>query len=148
MTQTREVDRPGAPLHYPEFLKLAAGILIGLLALGYLPTLRSAGEEGVSAMVAGSGMSLVGSVAGTMPLLLSSSRTSVEIMPALMGSIVVRILAVLALTAAVAWSGMFAIRPLLVWVAISHAALLVADTRYARAQVRSKPSATKVGGGA
>ena len=136
MTQVREQRlRPQAL--YLGFLKLAAAILIGLLALGYLPTVRSAGEEGVAAMIAGSGVSLAASVAGTLPLLLSRASTPVEIMPAVMGSIALRLVAVLALAAAVVWSGTLATRPLLVWVALSHAGLLVADTLYARGRVRS-----------
>lgn len=122
---------------YLSFLKLAAAILVGLLALGYLPTVRAAGEEGVSAMAAGSGVSLVASVVGTVPFLLSQARTPAEIMPAMMGSIALRLAAVVTLAAAVVVSGSFATRPLLVWVAISHAGLLVADTVWARARVRS-----------
>ena len=122
---------------YPGFLKLAAAILIGLLALGYLPTVRAAGGEGVAAMVAGGGVSLVASVVGTVPFLLSQARAPAEIMPAVMGAIALRLAAVVVLAAAVVVSGSFATRPLLLWVAISHAGLLVADTLWARARVRS-----------
>ncbi len=122
---------------YLGFLKLAATILVGLFALGYLPTVRTAGEEGVSAMVAGGGVSLVASVAGTIPFLLSQARTPAEIMPAVMGSIALRLAAVVALATAVVLIGIFAIRPLLVWVGLSHAWLLVADTLWARGRVRS-----------
>ena len=135
MTQLREAT---ANPSYASFLKLAAAILIGLLVLGYLPTARSAGEDGIPAMVAGNAVSLVASVVGTLPFLLSHSRTAVEIMPAIMGSIALRLTVAILLTAAVVWSGVVATRPLLVWVAISHAGLLVADTLYARGQVQSK----------
>ena len=126
---------------------LAAAIAVALLALGYLPTKRLAGSEGVPAMFAGSGVSLVGSVAGTVPLLLSRGRTAVEIMPVLLGSIAVRMAAVVVLAVAVAWSGTFAIRPLVAWVAISHAGLLIADTLYAHGEVRSRSQAIKTGDG-
>ena len=136
MTQVPE-QRLHPQARYPGFLKLAAAILIGLLAVGYLPTVNSAGDEGVSAMFTGSGVSLLASVAGTLPLLLSQARTPVEMMPAVMGSIALRLVAVVALAAAVVWSGTLATRPFLVWVAISHVGLLVADTLYARGRVRS-----------
>ncbi len=132
MTRIRETHPS-----YLSFLKLAAAILVGLFALGYLPTVRSAGEDGVPAMFAGGGVSLAASVAGTVPFLLSQARTAVEIMPAVMGSIALRLGVVVVLAAAVVWSGMLATRPLLVWVALSHAGLLVADTLWARGRVRS-----------
>ena len=138
MTDIRE-DR----VRYGRFLKLAAAVLIGLLALGYLPTVRSAGADGVSAMVAGGAVSLAASVAGTLPLLLSHGRTPADVMPAVMGSIALRLTLVILLTATVVWSGTFATRPLLIWVAISHVCLLVADTLYARGVVRSMAPSPK-----
>ena len=86
MTQTIEGGIPAAS--YPTFLRMAAGILVSFLALGYLPTARLAGDEGVRAMAAGCGVSLAGSVVGTLPLLLSRSQTAIEAMPAVIGSIV------------------------------------------------------------
>ncbi len=132
---TRILEATAQP-SYLGFLKLAAAILIGLFALGYLPTVRSAGEDGVSAMIAGGGVSLAASVAGTVPFLLSQARTPAEIMPAVMGSIALRLAAVALLASAVALSGAFATRPLILWVAISHVGLLVADTLWARSKVR------------
>ncbi len=147
MTPIREDGSPKAQGQYLRFLALAAAILLGLFALGYQPTARLAGEEGVSAMAAGGGVGLMGSVAGTLPFLLSRSRTQVEVVPVVMGSIALRLAVVVLLAAAVVLSGAFATRPLVVWVAISHACLLVADTIYARGQIRAK-TAIKVGGGA
>ena len=145
MTQTIETGIPAAS--YPRFLGNAAGILASLLALGYLPTARLAGDEGVRAMAAGCGVSLVGSVVGTVPFLLSRSRTAIEAMPVVIGSIALRMAAVIALASLTALTGLFAVKPLLVWVAISHAGLLVADTVYARAEVRGKTGAIPPKGG-
>ncbi len=125
---------------YLGFLKLASAILVGLFVLGYLPTVRSAGEDGVSAMFAGGGVSLAASVAGTVPFLLSQARTPAEAIPAVMGSIALRLAVVVVLATAVVLTGTFAIRPLLVWVAISHAGLLVADTHYGRGRIRAMQS--------
>ena len=121
-----------------SFLKLAAVILVSLLVLGALPTIRLTGKEGLWAMVMGCGVSLVGSAAGTVPLLMSRGRTQVEALPSVLGSIVLRMAAVIALAAAVALSGLFATKPLLVWVAISHLGLLVADTIFARREVLAR----------
>ena len=85
----------------------------------------------------------MGSVAGTLPLLMSRSRTAAEAMPAVMGSIVLRMASVLALAAVVAAVGAFAIKPFLLWVAFSHVGLLFPDTVYARNQVRLKPEAAR-----
>ncbi len=157
MTQIREPDPQGtaaAKDQYLGFLKALAGILAVLLVLGYLPTARLAGDDGIAAMVAGCGVSLVGSAAGTVPFLLSRSWTPVESMPVLMGSIALRIVVVVALAALAALTFELAIRPFLVWVALSHASLLVADTSYARAQVRlaegrvtARDRANQTGGG-
>ena len=133
------------------FLKLAAGILAALLILGYIPTVRLAGDKGISAMLVGCGVSLAGSMAGTMPLLLSRSRTAIEAVPVLLGSIALRLTVVMALAAAVALLGPLAVKPFLVWVGLSHLGLLVADTLYARGEVRAKEltaGAIKDGAGA
>ena len=145
MTQIRELLPPKEDQRvtaatgdrYLGLLKALAGILVVLLVVGYLPTARLAGEQGVVAMVAGCGVSLMGSVAGTVPFLLSRNWTPVESMPVLLGSMALRIVVVVALAAAAALTFELAIKPFLIWVAISHAGLLVADTSYARAQVRS-----------
>ena len=102
-------------------------------------------------MLVGCAVSLVASVAGTMPLLWSRSRTPVEAMPVLMGSIALRLTVVIALAAAVVFLGSLAVKPFLVWVAVSHVGLLVADTLYARGEVRAKETmagAIKGGAGA
>ncbi len=123
---------------YLGFLKLAAGILTMLLLLGYLPTVRMAGDKGLSAMFAGCGVSTVGSMAGTVPLLLSRGRSSVEAVPVLLGSIALRLTVVIALAAAVALLSTLAVKPFLVWVGLSHVGLLVADTLYALGEVRAR----------
>ena len=142
MTQTLEAGIPAAG--YPRFLRNAMGILASLFALGYLPTARLAGTEGVRAMAAGCGVSLVGSLVGTVPFLVSRSKTAVEALPAVIGSIALRMVSVIALATAVALSGLFAVKPLLLWVVISHVGLLVADTLYARAQVQSREETASI----
>ncbi len=138
MTRISEGGASAAWERYPRFLTTSAGILAALFAAGYLPTARLAGEEGIMAMATGGGTSLVGSLAGTVPLVMSRSRTPIEAMPVLIGSIALRMVVVVALAALVAWAAPVATKPFLVWVAVSHAGLLVADTIFARGVVRAK----------
>jgi len=145
------ITEQGGPARYLGFLKWSGGILTALLTLGYLPTMRLAGERGILAMVAGCGVSLASSVAGTMPFLLVRGRSASEAVPVLLGSIALRLIAVLTLAGITAWVGLFANKPFLLWVAISHVSLLVADTLYARAEVRARtvpPAAGATEGGA
>lgn len=151
MTRSSEQGSPADRDRYLGFLKLAAGILAALLIVGYLPTVRLAGDKGITAMLAGCGVSVVGSMAGTIPLLLSRGRTAVEAVPVLLGTIALRLTVVVLLAAAVALAGLVAIKPFLVWVAASHVGLLVADTLYARGEVRARDlaaGAIKDGAGA
>ncbi len=140
MTRISEVgaDVSATRERYLGFLALAAAVLAVLMILGYLPTERLAGSEGISAMVVACGLSLLASAFGALPFLLIQFKTQAEAMPAVLGSIVLRMALVIAVATAVAWSGILANRPFLIWVALSHAVLLVVDTRYALAEVRSK----------
>lgn len=137
------ISEQGSSARYLGFLKWSGGILAALLTLGYLPTMRLAGERGITAMVAGCGVSLAGSVAGTVPFLLARGRGVTETVPALLGSIALRLIVVMTLAGITAWVGLLANRPFLLWVAVSHVGLLVADTLYARAEARARtPVAT------
>ncbi len=138
MTRNSEQAGPAARGRYLGFLKLVAGVLAALLTLGYLPTMRWTGDKGVSAMVAGCAVSLVGSVAGTLPLLLSRGRSQIEAVPVVLGSIALRLTVVVLLAAAVALLSPVAIEPFLIWVGISHVSLLVVDTLYARSEVLAR----------
>ena len=89
-------------------------------------------------MVAGCVVSLVGSVAGTLPLLLSRGRSQIEAVPVVLGSIALRLTVVVLLAAAVALLSPVAIEPFLIWVGISHVSLLVVDTLYARSEVLAR----------
>lgn len=139
MTRTEvDVTADGSPAdgrEYLGFLARALAVIAGLLVLGYVPTVRLAGDGAVPAMLAGCGLSLVASLAGTVPIVLARQRTALEAMPSVIGSITLRIALVLALATAAALSGWFVNKPLLLWVAISHVGLLVVDTHFARTQL-------------
>ena len=106
-----------------------------LMLVGAWPTMRLAGEGSIAAMLAGCGLSLIASLAGSVPIWRAWNKPPQETLPAMMGSIVLRFAAAFVLGIAAAATGWFATRPLLLWLAISYVGLLVADVRFARAQL-------------
>lgn len=123
---------------FSKFVAVAVGILAVLWLLGYLPTVRFAGESAVVPMVVGGLVSLAASLAGTVPILLAAHKPATESVPSLMGAIALRLAVALVLSLALALSGLLAVEPFLLWVAISHAGLLIADTYFAKAHMRAK----------
>lgn len=111
-----------------QFLLLAGAIVALLLVLGWVPTRRLAGDAGPPAMIAGCLVSLLASLAGTVPVLLARRRSHVEMVPAALGATATRLGVVVVAAAAVALSGVVETKPLLLWVVISHGGLLIADT--------------------
>lgn len=127
---------------YVRFLALAAGVVVAVGAIGVLPTRRLAGEEGLPALIAGCLVGLLSSALGGLPVVLIRDRTPVGRMMAIMGSMGARLLAVAILGVAAVLSGRFAPVPLLLWIAISYAALLGVDAWYAlRTQGSGPPQA-------
>ncbi len=142
MTRKQEemsVDR----MPYPRFIALAVGIVVGLWALGYLPTRRFVGEEAMPAMLMAGVLALVASLVGTLPLLNVRGRPPVEKVSAVLGAIALRLLAILVLAAAVLLSGFLAGKPFLVWVVLTHLGLLIADTLFAKAEMRADDRALR-----
>lgn len=135
MTTMDEFSReePGtATRPYLSFLSLTAGIVVALLAIGLIPTRRLAGDEAVTAMLAGCAISFAAALLGTVPVILARGQAAPATVPAVMASIAVRLGAVIVLGVAAAWSGWFETVPLLIWLVLSHAALQVADIRFTR----------------
>lgn len=124
---------------YPRYAALAAAILAGLAAIGIPATLRLAGERGLAALALACAVSLVASLAGSVPVHAARGRGFPAAMPAVMGSIALRLAAVLFLGLAAALSGLVATAPFLVWLGVSHAGLLVADTAFALGATRPAP---------
>lgn len=124
---------------YRVFAATAAGATVLLVLLGWLPTGRLAGADGVAAMLAACAIGLVGSLVGGLPVALAAraDRSAPSGRPATppvfraMAGTGLRFAVVVALVAAVGLSGRLPLRPLLVWTAISYLALLAVDTRYA-----------------
>ncbi len=125
---------------YGRFLAYSAATVAALVAVGYLPTRNLGSEAAIPAMLAGCGLALVASLAGTVPLVLARGRRPQEAMPALLGSLALRLIVAIGLAVAAALSGLFAVVPLLVWLLLAHLALLAVDTHYALSLVKSPGS--------
>jgi hypothetical protein len=127
---------------YVRFLALAAGVAVIVGAIGAIPTRRLAGDEGLPALIAGCLVGLLSSALGGLPIALMRDRTPAGRVLAMMGSMGARLLAVGILGVAAVLSDRFAPVPLLLWIAISYAALLGVDAWYAlRAAQGSGPQA-------
>lgn len=127
--------RPAAG--YARFLALAVAVTVAVGAIGVVPTRRLAGEEGLPALLAGCLIGLLSSALGGLPIALWRDRTPAGRVTAMMASTAVRLLAVAVLGIAAALSGQLARMPLLLWIAISYAALLGVDAWYALRQQRT-----------
>lgn len=114
---------------YLSFLGLAGGILAALVAAGYYPTRQLGGEEAIAGMAAGCAVSLVASIISSLPVLLLRRLDAARALSLALGIIALRLVVALSLAVALVLSGHFAAAPLLIWLAIAHAGLLVADTR-------------------
>lgn len=123
---------------YLRFLAWGFGAVVAAALLGYLPTLRLAGEEALPSMIAGCAIAFLASAIGAIPVARASNRPGVARQGpqvALM-AMALRLGAVVVLGSAVGLSGRFETMPLVIWIAIGHAVLLLVDTRYALAAVR------------
>ena len=125
---------------YLRFLAWAAGVAVAVGAIGVWPTRRLAGDDGIPALVAGCLIGLLSSALGGLPIALIRDRAPASQVIASMGAMGARLLAVVVLGAAAALSGWFARIPLLLWIAVSYAALLGVDAWYA---LRSAQDADK-----
>lgn len=114
---------------YLRFCAVAAGMTVLILAIGFEPTRRLVGEGGPAAMIAGGLIGLLGSLSGGLAVALHRGAGPAPALTALkvMG---LRLVVVVALVVVALGLKAFAPGPLLVWVALSHVALLVVDTRY------------------
>ncbi len=129
----------GAAGSYLRFLVWAVAAAAVVALLGWLPTRWWGGDEAVAAMLAGCGVSVLASALGGVPIALArradqtAPAAPAARLQALLMAMAVRFGAVAVLATAAVLSGLFLRAPLLIWVAVSYAAELVVDTRYALA---------------
>jgi hypothetical protein len=116
---------------YARFLGMAVAVVIGLCAVGWLPTQRLAGPRAPAAMVAGCTVSLLSAGLAGYLLTVVGSDTPQGRMRRSFLAMIVRLAVVVVLGLAAALSGEFATSPLLFWLAMAYIALLPLEVRLA-----------------
>jgi len=116
---------------YLRFLVLAIAIVLALVALGFQPTRRLAGEVGLPAMVAGCLISLAAALLAGGLLVAAAPTTPHARMQSAFLAMLVRLAVVIALGAAAVFSGVFSRTPLLFWLATSYVVLLPLEVKLA-----------------
>lgn len=138
---------PAAKKQYLAYLAFAVGTVALLLAVGLWPTGRLGGDGATAAMIAGCGASLAGSLLGSIPIWLARGVGLPAALPAVLGSLGLRMAVAIGLGVALVVVAGLEATPVLLWLAISHAALLVGDVWLAIGAVREAPAghSTQVG---
>ena len=136
-----EISSPQGGMSYSRFLAEGAIVAAALLVVGYLPTVRLGGQAAVPPMIVGCAVSTVASMMGALPIWLARHKTPQETLPATLGSIVLRLAAVVLLAVVVSVAGWVDVKPMLLWVAISYFGWLVVDVRYAKSILTPKVAA-------
>ena len=116
---------------YARFLGQSVAIVIGLCAIGWLPTRRLAGAAAIPAMVGGCVISLVSAaLAGGLLVVVGGDTPETRMQRGFL-AMVVRLAVVLVLGLAAALSGELARQPLLFWIATAYVALLPLEVKLA-----------------
>ncbi len=116
---------------YPRFLGMAVAVIAALCVIGIVPTRRLAGDEGVPGMLAGCAIGLISAAfAGFLIVTVAGDSPEAKLKRSFV-AMMARLAAVVVLGAAAVLSGMFAISPLLLWMAIAYMALLPLEVRLA-----------------
>ena len=116
---------------YARFLGLAVAIVFGLCVVGWLPTRRLAGADGVLAMLAGCAISLVSAaLAGGLLIVVSAETPEARMQRGFLAR-VVRLAVVVVLGMAAALSGELARQPLLFWIGAAYVVLLPLEVKLA-----------------
>ncbi len=116
---------------YARFVAVSAVVAMVLVGAGFFPTRNLAGADGLWAMVAACGVSLVGSWIGAVPMALVSVGDRAAVATAALGAMAVRFAVVLFGALAVVLGSDVERPSFLIWVGISYLVLLVVDTLFA-----------------
>ncbi len=122
---------------YPGFLAALAGIGALLVAAGWMPTHRLAGESGIVAMLAANLLTLAASAISGLPLAVARRAGGGAGASGFLKALGIRFAVVVVGAAAAVAKGLVEAPAFLVWVAISYLAYLVADVRYALSLARA-----------
>ena len=118
-------------VRYARFLILALLVVLGLAAVGFVPTRRLAGEEAPAAMMAGCLISLVAAAVAAWLLVVMGVNTPTARIQRAFLAMVVRLAVVVVLGIAVVLGGELARMPLLFWLATTYVVLLPLEVRLA-----------------
>jgi hypothetical protein len=121
----------GASNRYPRFLGMAVVVIAALGVVGIVPTRRLAGDEGVPGMLVGCAIGLISAAFAGLLIVTVPGDTPEAKMKRSFLAMMARLAAVVVLGAAAVLSGMFAISPLMLWMAIAYMALLPLEVRLA-----------------
>jgi hypothetical protein len=120
-----------ATSRYARFLGMAVVVIAALCVVGLVPTRRFAGDAGLSGMFAGCAIGFLSAAfAGVMLVTVAGDSPEAKMKRSFL-AMVARLAAVIVLGVAAATSGMFAISPLLLWIAIAYMALLPLEVKLA-----------------
>jgi len=112
---------------YLRLMLVSLALALAAAGMGYLPTRRIGGEGATAAMLAGCALAvLAGGIAGIVACV--PGGTGARQVNRVLGATALRMFAAAGLTVAVALSGLFAVKPLLVWVAIAYLVTLAGET--------------------
>ncbi len=125
VTTMREIS----PMRAYAGLALLTALTVAVVgAVGYFPTINVGGRAAIWAMLVGLLIGAVATLVGLIPVMASLPKPPRVRHNALLFGMTIRMVATILLTAAVALSGQIAVKPLLIWVAISYVMLLGVDT--------------------
>ena len=113
---------------FGRFLGLVGLVTTLMMLLGYLPTRQLAGDAALPAMFAGCAIGVVASLIGTVPVYLARNKPHVEAWSSAIVAMAVRLGVVIVLGASLAMSGALPVKPLVIWILISYAGLMIPDT--------------------
>jgi hypothetical protein len=116
---------------YGRFVGVALLVTAVVLAVGFLPTRRLAGDAALPSMAAGSLISLVAAALAGWLLVAVPAATPVLRMQRAMLAMAVRFGTVIVLGVAALLGGVLARRPLLFWLATSYVVLLPLEVKLA-----------------
>lgn len=122
---------PSRGSRYIRFLGLAVLDVAALLGIGFFPTRRLAGDEGLPAMLVGCLIGLASAGVAAWLLVASDNTEPAARMQTAFRAMVVRLVVVTVLGLAAVLGGTLAQMPLLFWVAASYVALLPLEVRLA-----------------
>ncbi len=124
------MERAGFLAAYMRFVALATVAGTVVAGLGYVPTVKMAGDAAIWSMMAGCGVSWAASCVGAIPLALVSSRGT-DSATAVLASTGVRFLVVLLLVVPLVFSGWLTKNVFVFWVGVSYLLMLFVDTTFA-----------------